>query len=242
MNADSPSTRAVGLVTDMIVDVVDHAIGRRMRPDPVGGRSGGPAGNALLTAWIGLSLLVLSVAELLTLFDVRGLIDWHVVIGALLIPPALVKTATTTWRMVRYYLGNEGYQEAGPPPMLLRLLGPLVVLSTVALLATGVILIVLGEPTSRTPLVSMWGARIGWVTLHQASFIVWCVAAGLHVLARMLPALRLIGPRPEQQRKVPGSAARIVVVVLTVAVAALTATLLVHADASWQHPTGYFRD
>ncbi len=179
------------MVTDMIVDVVDHAIGRRMRADPVGARSGGPAGNALLTAWIGLSLLVLSVAELLTLFDVRGLIDWHVVIGALLIPPALVKTATTTWRMVRYYLGNEGYQVAGPPPMLLRLLGPLVVVSTVALLATGVILIVLGEPTSRTPLVSTWGVRLGWVTLHQASFVVWCVATGLHVLARMVPALRL---------------------------------------------------
>lgn len=242
MNADSRSTRAVGMATDMIIDVVDHAIGRRVRSDPVGARSGGPAGNALLTAWIGLSLLVLSVAELLTLFDVRGLIDWHVVIGALLIPPALVKTATTTWRMVRYYLGNEGYQVAGPPPMLLRLLGPLVVVSTVALLATGVILIVLGEPASRTPLVSMLGVRIGWVSLHQASFVVWCVAAGLHVLARMLPALRLVAPRPAQQSKVPGSAARIMVVVLTVAVAALTATWLVHADASWQHPIGHFRD
>lgn len=121
-------------------------------------------------------------------------------------------------------------------------MGPLVVVSTVALLATGVILIVLGEPSSRTPLVAMLGVRIGWVTLHQASFVVWCVATGLHVLARMLPALRLIGPRREQQRKVPGSAARIMVVALTVAVAALTATLLVHADASWQHPTGHFRD
>jgi hypothetical protein len=33
-------------------------------------------------------LLVLFVAELLTLFDVRGLVDWHVAIGALAIPPA----------------------------------------------------------------------------------------------------------------------------------------------------------
>lgn len=114
--------------------------------------------------------------------------------------------------------------------------------STVALLATGVILIVLGEPTSRILLVSMWGVRIGWDSLHQASFVVWCVATGLHVLARVLPAARLTRPSPQLQRKVPGSAARIVVVVLTVAVAALTATLLVHADTSWQHPTGYFRD
>ena len=130
----------------MVTEVVDHAIGRRSRADPVTARSGGPAGNALLTAWIGLTLLVLSVAELLTLFDVRGLIDWHVVIGALLIPPALVKTASTSWRMVRYYLGNEGYRTSGPPPMLLRLLGPLVVASTAALLATGIV----ADPARRT--------------------------------------------------------------------------------------------
>ena len=48
-------------------------------------RTGGPAGNAALTAWTGLTLLVLSVAELLTLFNVTGLISWHVanvVLGA----------------------------------------------------------------------------------------------------------------------------------------------------------------
>ena len=57
--------------------------------------SGGPAGNAVLTAWTGLTLLVPGVAELLTLFDVRGLITWHVAMGALLVPPALVKTGST---------------------------------------------------------------------------------------------------------------------------------------------------
>jgi hypothetical protein len=77
-------------------------VAHRPRTDPVLAGSGGPAGNAVLTAWTGLTLLVLSVAELLTLFDVRGLISWHVAIGALLVPPALVKTASTGWRIARY--------------------------------------------------------------------------------------------------------------------------------------------
>src|ERR1700750_2681579 len=115
--------RAVG-------DAVAEAIGRERRDNPVLPTTGGPAGNALLTAWTGLVLLVLSVGELLTLFDVRGLISWHVAIGALLIPPALMKTASTGWRLSRYYAGHPAYRESGPPPLLLRLLGPLVVLST----------------------------------------------------------------------------------------------------------------
>ena len=123
-------------------------VGTTAPADPVVPGGGGPAGNVILTAWTGLVLLALSVAELLTLFDVRGLISWHVAIGVLLIPPALLKTGTTTWRMVQYYRGDGAYQQSGPPPLLLRL-GPLVVLSTLGLLATGVLLVLLGEETSR---------------------------------------------------------------------------------------------
>src|SRR4249919_1797513 len=84
-------------------ETVSVALGRVHRRDPVLAGTGGPAGNALLTAWTGLVLLVLGVAELLTLINVRGLISWHVALGALLVPPALVKTASTGWRVVRYY-------------------------------------------------------------------------------------------------------------------------------------------
>jgi hypothetical protein len=35
-----------------------------------------------------------------------------------------MKSASTGWRIVRYYAGTPPYQQAGPPPMLLRLLGP----------------------------------------------------------------------------------------------------------------------
>src|SRR4051812_7118286 len=104
-----------------VAETVSVALGHAHRDDPVLAGTGGPAGNALLTAWTGLALLVLAVAELLTLLDVRGLISWHVAVGALLVPPALVKTVSTSWRIVRYYAGSAAYAEAGPPPLLLRL-------------------------------------------------------------------------------------------------------------------------
>jgi len=78
-----------------VTDVVGTALGRARRSDPVLPRTGGPAGNARLTAWIGLGLLIAFLAELVTLLDVAGLISWHIIIGVLLVPPALAKTATT---------------------------------------------------------------------------------------------------------------------------------------------------
>src|SRR5436190_22844652 len=82
-----------------------EALGQAHRDDPVLAGTGGPAGNARLTAWTGLLLLALLVAELVTLLDVHNWVSWHVAIGMLLIPPALLKTATTGWRIVRYYTG-----------------------------------------------------------------------------------------------------------------------------------------
>jgi len=135
-----------------VTEVVGTAVGRARRADPVLPRTGGPAGNARLTAWIGLGLLIAFLAELVTLLDVTGLISWHIVIGVLLVPPALAKTATTGWRILRYYTGNRAYRQAGPPPLLLRLLGPVVVLTTLTVLGTGLVLIAVGPDATFTPL------------------------------------------------------------------------------------------
>ena len=126
-------------------ETIAAALGRAHRADPVVPGTGGPAGNARLTAWTGLLLLVLFLAELVTLLDVRGLISWHLALGVALGPPALLKTTTTGWRIVRYYTGDRPYRQAGPPPVALRLLGPLVVGATLALLGTGLALVLLGE-------------------------------------------------------------------------------------------------
>ena len=193
----------------------DVALGRSPREDPVVGRTGGPAGNARLTAWTGLILLLVFVAELVTLLDVRGLISWHLALGVALIPPSLLKTASTGWRILRYYLGHPTYRRAGPPPAALRLLGPLVVAGTLALLGTGLALVLLGEPRSRVTLATVLGQRIDVLTLHQGAFAVWAVVTGLHVILRALTAWHLTRPEPTG---VPAGGGRLAVLVVVLAV------------------------
>jgi hypothetical protein len=220
-------------------ELLAEAGGRSHRADPVLRRTGGPAGNARLTAWTGLLLLGLFLAELVTLLDVHGLIDWHVAIGVLLVPPALLKTATTGWRIVRYYTRGRSYVSAGPPLLALRVLGPFVVLATLGLLGTGLVLVALGEQRARAGSWSLLGHRVDGVTLHQAAFVVWAVVTGLHVLARLVPAAQLATGRRKEGAgpagPVPGRAARAAVLVLVLAVAGVTTALVLPAAASWQH-------
>jgi hypothetical protein len=213
------------------VGAVGEAMGRERRHDPVLPHTGGPAGNALLTTWTALLLLVGSVAELLTLIDLRGLISWHIAIGALLVPPAVMKTASTGWRMARYYVGSAPYREAGPPPTLLRLLGPLVVVSTVGLLGSGVLLVLLGPVTSHQHVFSVFGFGLDWVGVHQGFFAVWCVATGLHVLGRLVPAVRIAVDSGGGQ--VPGAWTRALLLAGMVACAVALAVILVHVEGSW---------
>ena len=150
------------------------------------------------------------------------------------IPPAVMKTASTGWRMASYYLGRRPYEEAGPPPLLMRLLGPLVVVSTLGLLATGVLLILLGEEQARRTSLTVLGFRADWVTAHQGFFAVWCGAVGLHLLGRIVPALRATVLRgPGAERAVPGRWARVLWFAVMVVGAAALAVVLVHADSSW---------
>ena len=100
----------------------------------------------------------------------------------LLIPVVALKLASTCWRMLRYYLRGEEYVLRGPPHTAVRVLvAPVTVVSTVALLATGIALLAIHQTH---------GAVVG---LHKASFVVWLGAMSVHVLTRMfrlLPALR----------------------------------------------------
>src|SRR3954467_2234790 len=148
-------------------ELADEAAGRSQRQDGVLPRTGGPAGNARLTAWTGVILFVLFIAELVTLLDVRGLISWHVALGVLLVPPALLKTASTGWRFLRYYTRGRPYVQAGPPILPLRVLGPFVIVTTLGLLGSGLTLIALGEQRSREDGV----AGFSWANIHQGFFI-----------------------------------------------------------------------
>jgi len=226
--------RSVGV--EAIDDVLDEAVGRRSRPDPVVGRTAGPAGNAQLTAWTGLLLLALVVVELVTLIDVNGLLSWHVVVGVLLVAVAALKIGSTGWRFLRYYTGSRPYEQAGPPPTLLRILGPLVVLATVGVLGSGLWLIVVGPDGGRRTLVTLLGQRLDLVSIHQGLFIVFAVVAGLHLLARLVPAVVLAterGHRDDGGGRLGGRGPRIAVLVATLVAGALAAVLVLPAAADW---------
>jgi hypothetical protein len=136
--------------------------------------------NARLTGTTAAVLLVLLAIEGVTVLRVRALLSWHVFIGMLLVPPVLLKIGSTGWRFARYYLGAPAYRRKGPPPPLLRLLAPVVVILTVALLASGIGLVL--APHS---------LRHSLLFAHKASFVLWFAAMTIHVLGHLLETARL---------------------------------------------------
>jgi hypothetical protein len=220
-----------GTLQRWVSDTQAEVTGRGYRHDPVLPPTGGPAGNAVLTAWTGALLLLLFLVELATLLDVHAFMSWHVVVGVLLVPPALLKTATTFWRFAGYYLRRVPYRTAGPPPMPLRVLGPLVVLSTLAVLGSGLALIALGPESSRVALFVLIGRPVTAVDLHKLTFVLWAGATGLHTLGRLPPALRIIASPPST---VPGWRRRAVAVAATLLVAGIAAAGLFGASGPWR--------
>jgi hypothetical protein len=142
------------------------------------GRGWGPPGNERLTSSTGLLLLVLLAVETLTTIALRSFLPEHVFLGMLLLPPVVLKLASICWRFACYYTRKEPYVLAGPPRILLRMLAPLLVASTVMLFGTGVAMIVVGHR----------GGELR--TLHTFSFVAWGVLMGVHVLAYLTRVVR----------------------------------------------------
>ena len=144
-----------------------------------GTRSGGAEGNSRLTGSLGAALFVFLAVEGITLLRIRDLISVHVFIGMLVVPIAALKLGTTGYRALKYYRGSRPYVERGAPPLVLRLIGPIVVVSTVALLATGIAAVLAGRSA-------------GWlVDLHKVSFFLWFAFMAIHVLGHLLETPRL---------------------------------------------------
>jgi hypothetical protein len=130
------------------------------------------AGNERLTATTATVLLVLLAVEGFTILSVRQMLSLHIVVGLLLIPPVALKLASTGYRFARYYLGDAAYVAKGPPHLAMRVMAPLLVLSTLTLLGTGVALLALGPDHHRDFLLG----------LHKASFLAWFALMSVHVL------------------------------------------------------------
>lgn len=162
-------------------------------------RSHGVAGNARLTASIAVVLFVLLAAEGFTILKIGPLLKAHVFIGMLLVPPVILKISSTFYRFVRYYLNDPSYRHKGPPPMVLRMLGPALVVITVVLFATGIAMLYLKGSSLQTMLF-----------LHKASFVLWFCGMTIHVLGHISETARL-APRDfvlRSRHKVRGANAR----------------------------------
>ncbi len=165
-------------------------------------RFGGAEGNEILTSAAAVVLVGLLIAEGITIVHMRGLLSAHMFIGLVLIPPVALKLASTGYRMVSYYAGARAYRENGPPLLPLRLIAPVLVASTIAVLASGVLLLAIGHKSSMM------------LTIHKVSFIVFGVLLAVHFLAyvpRVVRSLR-VDWTAARRRAVPGAGARAMLV------------------------------
>ena len=138
-----------------------------------------PVGNERLTGVVGVVLFVLTVVELATIvLGVHRFMSLHVFVGFVLIPPIVLKLASTGWRFARYYTGTSAYVVHGPPLLPMRLLAPFLVAATIVLFASGVAMGLLHGNALAV-------AR----QLHGPSSVVWLALVGVHALVYLQRAL-----------------------------------------------------
>jgi hypothetical protein len=195
-----------------------------------GGRltGGGTASNERLTAATGILLIALLAAIGVTILRIGPLISPHLFIGLMLIPPVALKMASTGYRFMRYYTSDPVYREKGAPPMALRLIAPIVVASSVAVLATGVALLFVGPDSA--------GILRG---LHKASFIVWVAFTAIHVLGH-LPHIQKTfltehGGRFEYNSLAAGRTGRLISLAGALVAGAVLAIVFIPHFGAWSH-------
>lgn len=184
----------------------------------------GVEGNAKLTALTGAVLLLGFAVEGFTILQIHRLLWVHFLLGFLLVGPVLLKVASTLYRFAKYYTGSPAYVRKGPPAPILRVLGPLVVLTSVAVIGTGVILAVAGRGSGP------------WLFLHKASFVLWFGVMTIHVLnyAPRLPGMLFArSGHGDGTGRVAGGSVRWLAVVFALAVGVGVAAVCMQMSTKW---------
>jgi len=184
-----------------------------------------PAGNERLTAAVGLLVLAPIAVEVATiLLGVHTFMSVHVFVGLALIPPVLLKLASTGWRFVRYYTRSRGYVVQGPPQIAMRLLAPLFVAATVVLFGSGVAMgIVHGH--------ALEIAR----RLHGPASVIWLGLLGVHVVVYLGRALRSTAEDavPAKRKPARGATARAYALAAVVIAGLVAGAATVPAQHRW---------
>jgi hypothetical protein len=187
--------------------------------------TGGVEGNERLTAMTGVVLLVLLAIEGVTLLRLHSLLTLHFFVGMLLVGPVLLKIGSTCYRFMRYYTGSAPYVRRGPPALPLRLLGPVVLVTSVGVIGTGVALALAGPGPSL------------WLLAHKLFFVAWFCAMTVHVTwyAPQLP--RLLGrgsPHIARARQaLAGAGRRWLLLLAALAIGLVVAVATAHLAGSW---------
>ncbi len=158
----------------------------------------GVEGNARMTGVLGAVLLVALAVEGVTVLSVQDMLTLHVFLGLFVIPAVCLKLATTAYRFSHYYRGTAAYRRKGPPHPVLRIAAPVVVIATIALLGSGVVTLAVGPRHSDT-----------WLTIHQASFVVWFAVTTIHVLGHARETWKLTTAEMRANPPVPRRGTRI---------------------------------
>jgi hypothetical protein len=116
----------------------------------------------------------------------------------------------------------------------LRLLGPLVVLFTLAVLGSGVALILVSPDTARQSFFPAAGIGVSLLMIHKATFVGWGIVTAAHTLGRLIPALQLTVLQPSDRPRVPGRRRRTATLAAAIVSGALAAMLAVSAAGGWR--------
>ena len=204
------------------------SISRRFAPARAAAGTDGVEGNERLTGLVGVLLLAPLALEGVTIVRIGQMIWLHMLVGLILLGPIALKLGSTGYRFAGYYAGRETYVRKGPPPTWLRLLAVPVVLSTIAVMVTGGLLLLDG-PLSRDPLL-LW---------HKVSFIVWVAVTAIHVLAHLVDSLGSLrgdlGALPTGTPRVGRRGARLLLLGTAMMAGVIVAVIALPDFGAWQH-------
>jgi hypothetical protein len=188
---------------------------------------GGTNGNEQLTAVVGVILLVLFAVLGVTIIWIgSGKMLWlHLFLGVALVGPVALKLASTGYRFTRYYTSDSAYKRKGPPHLLMRVLGPFVILTTLGVFFTGLLLLLEGPGAGNT-------VR----ELHKVIFFVWLGVVAVHVLWHLveLPSsVRAVSRAEKRSRDLPGSSGRGLVLLVALVGGLVLALIFLPDIHSW---------
>ena len=194
---------------------------------------GGPDGNEQLTAATGVVLIILLAVVGITIIRIGQLIWLHLFLGLLLLGPVALKMGSTGYRFVLYYVKDASYRRKGAPETWLRLIAPIVVLTTIGVFVTGVWLLIVG-PANRQPVSE----------IHKVMFIVWGVFTALHVLGHLPGMPEALRISRETRDRLPGLqsglAGRTIVLVGAVVAGLVLAIVLIPDFSAWTSSSSAF--